>query len=190
MQFIEQVQDFILEDIGLELFIIILSIFIVIVVLVAATRSSNRKAAAAAARQRQLQMQTLGNLQGVQGAHHVPPPPPPPPRFEAYIDITNMGPVPPTLRIVEGTKVVWINRTWAPPPGVAVRSGTFGDGQERHDGVFQSGMLIAPGDYWSCTFHKPGEYQYYITTLWKAGKVIVEVYKPEQISQPLQQPVP
>ncbi len=190
LQFIEQVQDFILEDIGLELFIIILSIFIVIVVLVAATRSSNRKAAAAAARQRQLQMQTLGNLQGVQGAHHVPPPPPPPPRFEAYIDITNMGPVPPTLRIVEGTKVVWINRTWAPPPGVAVRSGTFGDGQERHDGVFQSGMLIAPGDYWSCTFHKPGEYQYYITTLWKAGKVIVEVYKPEQISQPLQQPVP
>ncbi|MCU0859553.1 MAG: S8 family serine peptidase [Thermoplasmata archaeon] len=190
MQFIEQVRDFIVDDLGIELFIVILAVFLVIVMVIAATVSSRRRAAAAAARQRQLHMQSLSNLQGVQGAHHVPPPPPPPPRFEAYIDITNMGPVPPTLRIVEGTKVVWVNRTWAPPPGVAVRSGTFGDGQERHDGVFQSGMLIAPGDYWSVTFHKPGEYQYYVTTVWKSGRVIVEVYKPEQVSQPLQQPVP
>jgi subtilisin family serine protease/plastocyanin len=190
MQFIEEVRDFIVDDIGLELFIVILAIFILLVVIVAATRSSKRNAAAAAARQRQMRMQSLNNLQGVQGTHQVPPPPPPPPRFEAYIDITNMGPVPPTMRVVEGTKVVWINRTWAPPPGVAVRSGTFGNGQEHPDGVFQSGMLIAPGDYWSCTFHKPGEYQYYVTTVWKAGRVIVEVYKPEQVSQPLQQPVP
>ena len=190
MQFFEQVRDFIVDDLGIELFIVILAIFIILVIIAAVVVSSRRRAAAAAARARQQHLQTLSNLQGVQGSHQLPPPPPPPPRFEAYVDITNMGPVPPTVRVVEGTKVVWVNRTWAPPPGVAVRSGTFGNGQERHDGVFQSGNLIAPGDYWSCTFHKAGEYQYYVTTIWKVGRVIVEVYKPEQLTQPLQQQLP
>jgi len=35
-------------------------------------------------------------------------------------------------------------------------------------------VLIAPGDYWSATFHKAGTYDYYITGIWKTGKIVVQ----------------
>ena len=41
----------------------------------------------------------------------------------------------------------------------------------------QSGLLIAPGDYWSVTFHRAGEYEYYLTGIWKPAKIIVEPYR-------------
>ena len=44
--------------------------------------------------------------------------------------------------------------------------------------MFQSGLLIAPGDYWSATFHKAGTYEYYLTGIWKTAKVVVEPHKP------------
>jgi hypothetical protein len=81
------------------------------------------------------------------------------------------------IKVVEGTKVVWVNRTWAPPPGVSIRSGKFDSNGEHADGTFKSGMLIAPGDYWSCTFHQAGEYDYYVTNVWKHGKIVVEKYR-------------
>jgi len=106
----------------------------------------------------------------------MPPPPPPPPRFESYVDIVGDRAVPAVLKILEGTKVVWVNRTWAPPPGVAIRSGKVDESGERPDSLFGSGLLVAPGDYWSVTFHRAGTYDYYLTGVWKMAKVVVERY--------------
>jgi plastocyanin len=86
--------------------------------------------------------------------------------------------MPSVMNVVEGTKVVWVNRQWAPPPGVAIRSGRLDQAGEHPDGMFQSGLLIAPGDYWSATFHKAGTYEYYLTGIWKTAKVIVEPHRP------------
>jgi hypothetical protein len=86
--------------------------------------------------------------------------------------------MPPVLKVVEGTKVVWVNRAWAPPPGIAIRSGKVDQAGEHPDGMFQSGLLIAPGDYWSATFHRVGEYEYYLTGIWKTARIIVEPYSP------------
>ena len=91
------------------------------------------------------------------------------------MDIVGDKIVPPVLTVVEGTKVVWVNRTWAPPPGVAVKSGVVDTaGGEHPDGLFGSGLLVAPGDYWSVTFHRVGTYDYYLTGYWKAAKVVVK----------------
>lgn len=100
--------------------------------------------------------------------------------FETYIDLMGGDIMPSSVTVFEGTKVVWVNRTWAPPPGVMIRSGTVDLAGEHPDGTFQSGMLIAPGDYWSATFHRAGVYPYYITGVWKAGRVVVESVKPRQ----------
>ncbi len=108
----------------------------------------------------------------------LPPPPPPPPRFEAYVDLVGHDVMPQSIKVVEGTKVVWVNRSWAPPPGISIKSGRFDQMGEHPDGVFQSGLLIAPGDYWSATFHRPGVYEYYLTSIWKTAKIIVEPLRP------------
>ena len=94
------------------------------------------------------------------------------------MDLVGHDVMPPVLRIVEGTKVVWVNRAWSPPPGVSIKSGSVDQSGEHPDGVFQSGLLIAPGDYWSATFHRVGEYEYYLTGIWKSARIIVEPYKP------------
>jgi plastocyanin len=86
--------------------------------------------------------------------------------------------MPSVMKVVEGTKVVWVNRQWAPPPGVAIRSGRLDLAGEHPDGMFQSGLLIAPGDYWSATFHKAGTYEYYLTGIWKTATVIVAPHRP------------
>ena len=170
-QFLRNVRNFIVDDLGVFNFLIILGVLIAIPAVVVAARSRRRRATAQA-------HPPLNQYQPIAPAQYLPPPPPPPPRFETYVDLLGGDIMPQTITIFEGTKVVWVNRTWSPPPGIMIRSGKVDQSGEHPDGTFQSGMLIAPGDYWSATFHRPGEYPYYITGIWKAGKVVVEAVKP------------
>jgi subtilisin family serine protease len=180
MQFIKDVQDFIFNDLGLINFLLIMVILIAIPIIIVAARPKRKRvrtvstpppAASAPPSRSSLDQYSLAR-----GSAQMPPPPPPPPRFESYVDIVGDRVVPPVLRIVEGTKVVWVNRTWAPPPGVAVRSGLLDSSGEHPDSLFGSGLLVAPGDYWSVTFHRAGTYDYYLTGMWKAAKVVVEKF--------------
>ena len=191
MQFVEDVRNFIENDMGLVNFLIILAVLIAIPIIIAAARPKKRRrtvqrtAAQQSPAARAQTAQTHGSLNQYQPAYgtaHMPPPPPPPPRYESYVDIVGDKIVPPVLTVVEGTKVVWVNRAWAPPPGVAVKSGRFDQSGEHPDGLFGSGLLVAPGDYWSVTFHRVGTYDYYLTGYWKAAQVVVQ---PQ--SKPLQQ---
>jgi subtilisin family serine protease len=172
-QFLRDVRSFILDDLGIFNFMIILGLLIAVPLIIVAARPKRRRAIVQASPQ-------LHQYQPIAPAHHLPPPPPPPPMFETYIDLMGGDIMPSSVTVFEGTKVVWVNRTWAPPPGVMIRSGTVDLAGEHPDGTFQSGMLIAPGDYWSATFHRAGVYPYYITGVWKAGRVVVESVKPRQ----------
>ena len=181
MQFLEDMEEFIMDEMGLVNFLLIAAALIAIVVVIAAARSKRRRARRASVRTQTLRpppARTHGSLNQYQhapGTARMPPPPPPPPRYESYVDIVGDKIVPPVLTVVEGTKVVWVNRTWAPPPGVAVKSGVVDTaGGEHPDGLFGSGLLVAPGDYWSVTFHRVGTYDYYLTGYWKAAKVVVK----------------
>lgn len=176
-QFIENLRQFIFNDFGLANFLVLLAVLIAIPIVVIAARSrSNRRARA----------QAFASTRAFSppapaaplSSYMSPPPPPPPPRYEAYIDLVGHEVMPASIRIVEGTKVVWVNRNWAPPPGISIRSGKLDQMGEHPDGTFQSGMLIAPGDYWSATFHRVGTYEYYLTGIWKSARVIVEPYRP------------
>jgi subtilisin family serine protease len=170
-QFLRNVRNFIVDDLGIFNFLIVLGILIAVPLIIVATRPKRRRAVMQAQPQ-------LHQYQPIAPAQYLPPPPPPPPMFETYVDLLGGDIMPPTITVFVGTKVVWVNRTWAPPPGVMIRSGKLDQAGEHPDGTFQSGMLIAPGDYWSATFHRPGEYPYYITGVWKTGKVIVEAVRP------------
>jgi len=173
-QFLKDVQDFIFNRLGIYNFLLVLAILIAIPAIAIAARP----------RRRPLQMRAaspspqLHHYQALQPTQYLPPPPPPPPRFEAYVDLLGHEVMPSVMKVVEGTKVVWVNRHWAPPPGIAIRSGRLDLAGEHPDGMFQSGLLIAPGDYWSATFHKAGTYEYYLTGIWKTATVIVEPHRP------------
>ena len=171
-QFIMDVQHFIFNDLGIFNFALLLAALIAIPAILIAARSRRSTTFVRA----QPGFQAPVTLQNVRQAHYVPPPPPPPPRFEAHLDIIGHEVTPSVLRVKEGTKVVWVNRSWAPPPGIAVKSGKADDAGEHPDGAFQSGLLIAPGDYWSATFHRAGTYEYYLTNIWRSGKIVVEPY--------------
>ena len=176
-QFLEGIHQFIFKDLGPVNFLLLLAILIVIPLVVVGARSRSRKIArvqAAAARP----SYSPPPPAAPHSTYVAPPPPPPPPRYEAYIDVVGHDVMPATIRVVEGTKVVWVNRNWAPPPGISIRSGKLDQMGEHPDGMFQSGMLIAPGDYWSATFHRVGTYEYYLTGIWKAARIIVEPYRP------------
>jgi len=177
LQFIRSVGDFIMNDLGLTNFLIILAFFIAIPLIVFAARPKRKRAVIYAAPP--APALPMRHYEPVKAVQYVPPPPPPPPRYEAYVDLVGREIVPQVIKVIEGTKVVWINRSWSPPPGIAIRSGTLDSSGEHSDGLFQSGLLIAPGDYWSCTFHRAGEYNYYITGIWKPAKIVVEAYKPK-----------
>lgn len=170
-QFLKDVHNFIFNDLGILNFLLILGLIIAIPAIALALRPKRRRVS--------VSYYSAPPAQSAPAPQtYLPPPPPPPPRFEAYVDLVGQDVMPQVIKVVEGTKVVWVNRSWAPPPGISIRSGRLDGGVERPDGVFQSGMLIAPGDYWSATFHRPGEYEYYLTGIWKKGKVIVEPYSP------------
>ena len=173
-QFIKQVQNFIFNELGVYNFLLLLAVLIAIPVIAIAARPKRKRMVAQAP---VAHVTSLHQMQPVAPAQYIPPPPPPP-RYEAYIDVVGQDLMPSVIKVVEGTKVVWVNRSWAPPPGVAVRSGKLDQNGEHPDGMFQSGMLIAPGDYWSATFHRAGVYEYYLTGIWKVGKVVVEPFQP------------
>jgi len=177
IQFLIAVEDFILNDIGLVNFLIMLGVLIVIPVVVYAARPK-RRAPTTTVRQASASVGPLQSYDALPGSQYIPPPPPPP-RYEAYVDLASGQVSPPSVKIVEGTKVVWVNRSWAPPPGIMIRSGRLDETGEHPDGLFQSGLLIAPGDYWSCQFHRVGSFDYYITGLWKRGRIVVESYSAE-----------
>ena len=177
-QFVNNVRNFIYNDLGVLNFALLLIVLIAIPVIVVAARSRSRVFVKA-----QPGFQPPMTLQSSPPPRYLPPPPPPPPRFEAHVDLIGHEVTPSVLRVTEGTKVVWVNRSWAPPPGVAIKSGKLDDAGEHPDGAFQSGLLIAPGDYWSATFHRTGTYEYYITGIWRAGKIVVEPY--EQPAPPM-----
>lgn len=169
-QFLQSLGNFIVHDMGVFNFMLLLVVLIAIPAVVIGMRSRRRHQLAAMQRAYMPPPNTYQPLV----AAPLPPPPPPPPRFEAYIDLVGHDVMPASIKVVEGTKVVWVNRSWAPPPGIAIRSGRVDSAGEHPDGAFQSGLLIAPGDYWSATFHKAGTYDYYLTGIWKPGRVIVE----------------
>jgi subtilisin family serine protease len=173
-QFLKDVQDFIFNRLGIYNFLLVLAILIAIPAIAIAARPRRRPVRMSVASP----SPQLHHYQALQPTQYLPPPPPPPPRFEAYVDLLGHEVMPSVMKVVEGTKVVWVNRQWAPPPGIAIRSGRFDQAGEHPDGMFQSGLLIAPGDYWSATFHKAGTYEYYLTGIWKTAKVIVEPHRP------------
>ena len=174
VQFLKDVQDFIFNTLGIYNFFLVLAILIAIPAIAIAARPKRRPLQVRVASP----SPQLHHYQALQPIQYLPPPPPPPPRFEAYIDLLGHEVMPSVMQVVEGTKVVWVNRQWAPPPGIAIRSGRLDQAGEHPDGMFQSGLLIAPGDYWSATFHKVGTYEYYLTGIWKTAKVIVEPHRP------------
>lgn len=178
-QFLKDVHDFVFNRLGIYNFLLVVAILIAIPAFAIALRPKRRRVPVGAAAQ-----PTVHHYEALQPTHYLPPPPPPPPRFEAYIDILGQDVMPAVMKVVEGTKVVWVNRQWAPPPGIAIRSGELDQTGEHPDGMFQSGLMIAPGDYWSATFHKAGTYEYYLTGLWKTAKVIVEPYRPAESYPP------
>jgi subtilisin family serine protease len=193
LQFIDDVQDFIFEEMGLFNFLLLIAILIAIPIIIVAARPKRRRAAKAAARpptaaqtQAARTHSALNQYHQAPATAYAPPPPPPPPRYESYVDIVGDKIVPPVLKVLEGTKVVWVNRTWAPPPGVAVKSGHFSSAGEKPDSLFSSGLLVAPGDYWSVTFHRVGTYEYYVTGVWKSAKVVVEPAGNRQSQTPAQ----
>ena len=168
-QFFKSVRHFIFDEVGVVNFLIILAVLIAIPAIAFGAGSRRRRAVRAARAEIPLHQYEV-----IPPTQYLPPPPPPPPRFETYIDLVGHDVMPSTINVIEGTKVVWVNRTWAPPPGIAIKSGKLDEMGEHPDGMFQSGVLIAPGDYWSATFHRPGVYDYYITGIWKAGQIVVE----------------
>lgn len=193
LQFLKDVQDYIFNDLGLINFLLILAILVAIPVIIAVARPKRKRVRTVASHPpavvRPVQTHSsLSQYDPTQGSAHMPPPPPPPPRFESYVDIVGDRAVPLVLKILEGTKVVWVNRTWAPPPGVAVRSGRVDESGEHPDSLFGSGLLVAPGDYWSVTFHRAGTYHYYLTGVWKMAKVVVERYDGQKPAPPQQGP--
>ena len=168
-QFIRDVEHFIFDELGVFNFLIILAALIAIPAIAFGATSRRRRVVRVAYSQPQLHQ-----YQAVPPTQYLPPPPPPPPRFETYVDLVGHDLMPATIKVIEGTKIVWVNRTWAPPPGVSIKSGKLDERGEHPDGMFESGVLIAPGDYWSATFHRVGVYDYYITGIWKPGKIVVE----------------
>ena len=179
LQFLEDVQDFIFNELGLINFLLLVLILVAIPVIIAASRPRRRRVRSYSSQPQSQTVRTHSSMDHYQSAGasaSAPPPPPPPPRYESYVDIVGDRIVPPVVKIVEGTKVVWVNRTWAPPPGVAVKSGKLDASGEHPDSLFGSGLLIAPGDYWSVTFHRVGTYDYYITNVWKKGQIVVEPF--------------
>jgi hypothetical protein len=174
-QFLKDVHDFIFNDLGVYNFLLLVCLLIAIPAIALAARSRRRRRVPVMMPSLQ---PAMPQYSPAPAAQYTPPPPPPPPRFEAYVDLVGHEVIPAVIKVIEGTKVVWVNRSWAPPPGIAVKSGRLDQTGEHPDGMFQSGLLIAPGDYWSATFHRVGTYEYYLTGIWKTAKIVVEPFRP------------
>jgi len=167
-----QIRDIILNDVGLINFILILAILIVVIVAAISVRRSRRRARAQSQPAPQAEVQTISTAS---------PTPAAPTTYVALpadvpmtrIDISGEGLSQTPLEIIEGTRVVWRNTDWAPPPGISIVSGFTDDSGPHPDGIFASGLMVSPGEYWSCIFNVQGEYSYYISNTKINGKVVV-----------------
>ena len=174
-EFVNALKKLIIEDIGVLNFAMILVAIVAVATIVATARARKRRAIRASA----LRVRTYPYA-GVSTERRPSLPrgdlyPSPPASVPSvYIDIMDDELLPEIVEIDEGTRVVWRNRGWAPPPGISIVSGKVDAGGSHHpDGLFSSGLMIAPGEYWSCVFNKKGYYLYYISNLDMNGKVLV-----------------
>jgi len=176
-ELISNIEDLIMNDIGLLNFLFIIFAIIALAT-IAATVRSKRKAAkrrrfTVYAYQYPQQPQPSTALSQPSMAQSSPPPPPPEDMPTVYVDIIDNELVPSILEVDENTRVIWRNRGWAPPPGISIVSGTMDSMGSHPDGLFASGLMIAPGEYWSCIFKRKGYYPYYISMLGINGKILV-----------------
>lgn len=171
-ELIENLKKLITEDIGVLNFAMIIAAIIAVAVIVA-TVNGRRKATRRAFVQRATASSQSYHptAQNEYGNYIAGPPPKAMPSVS--VDIIDGEIDPSTIEVEEGTRVVWRNRGWAPPPGISIVSGTIDATGSHPDGLFSSGLLIAPGEYWSVVFNKKGFYPYYISNLRVNGKVLV-----------------
>jgi subtilisin family serine protease/plastocyanin len=174
---IQSIRNFVYNDVGLLNFILMIFAIAVIAVIFVAVRRGRRAAAARSIQSGSLSMPPPPSLQpAAQPAipqYYPPPVSPPLAAPAAYVDISNGAISPATIEISEGTRVIWRNRDWAPPPGISIVSGTIDATGLHPDGIFSSGMMVSPGEYWSCIFNVAGAYSYYVSNMNMNGRVIV-----------------
>jgi thermitase len=165
--------NFITNDIGLLNFIIILAILITVIVAAVAVRRSRRRARREA--QAEAQAAASQSIAAASPAPSMPPAATPAPTEvpAIYVDISAGSLAPASLEIEEGARVVWRNTDWAPPPGISIISG-YVDGVGPHPaGIFASGLMVSPGEYWSCIFNVQGVYSYYVSNTNINGRIVV-----------------
>lgn len=89
---------------------------------------------------------------------------------EVTIKITNNGFVPKEIEITKGTKVTWVNESSNPSwPASAVHpthrvypgSGIEKCGTSEEKNIFDACRNLKPGEKWSFTFNKVGEWYYH-----------------------------
>jgi len=170
-QLIESIRHFIVDELGLLNFALLIVFLTALIALIFVLRAHRRSKAVAGGGE--LMHTELGAPQ--QQAYHPPPPVyfPPPGIPEVAIDIASGAPFPAVIEIEEGTRVIWRNRDWAPPPGISIISGYVDSTGPHPSGLFASGLMVAPGEYWSVVFNSPGVYDYYIGGLNVNGRIIV-----------------
>jgi len=170
-QLIESIKHFITDDFGLFNFAMLLVFISALIALLLVLRA-HRRAKAAAGRGQVF----YAEIPPPGPKAYAPPPPvylPPPGVPEMAIDIASGAPFPAVIEIEEGTRVIWRNRDWAPPPGISIISGYVDSAGPHPSGLFSSGLMVAPGEYWSVVFNSPGVYDYYIGGINVNGKIIV-----------------
>jgi len=159
------------DDIGLPNFIILLAVLMAVIVLAAVAHHYRKRP--------QPQSQPALIQIAPSTPENLPPGAPialqplPTGAPSVYVDISNAALSPAVVEIEEGTRVIWRNTEWAPPPGISVVSGYIDAYGQHPASIFASGLMISPGEYWSAVFNVQGIYSYYISNMNANGKVVV-----------------
>ena len=173
---LNSIWSFIKEDIGLMKFIVLLVILIAVITAVVAVRHSRRRAYA------ESHPAHTENYSDAAGTLLQPAPIAlqalPTDTPSVYVDISSRSFAPAVLEIEVGTRVIWRNTEWAPPPGVSLVSGYVDALGPHPSGIFASGLMISPGEYWSCVFNLQGVYPYYISNMNANGRIVVRQKTP------------
>jgi thermitase len=173
---INGIRNFIFNDIGLLNFILILAILITVILAAVAIRRSHRRSHIDYQPPPAQTLQPSATPMPINPYAPYPPlnPMAAPAVQAVYVDISSKSPSPAPIEITEGTRVIWRNADWAPPPGISIVSGFVDEAGPHPDGIFASGLMVSPGEYWSCVFNVQGTYSYFISNLNQNGKVIVK----------------
>ena len=171
-ELIENLKKLITEDIGILNFAMMIAAIIAVATIVA-TVNGRRKAARRKFVQRATVSSQSYHSAGQNGYGDALSGPPPRAVPSVNVDIVDGAIDPSVIEVEEGTRVVWRNRRWAPPPGISIVSGTIDATGSHPDGLFSSGLMIAPGEYWSAVFNRKGFYPYYLSNIGVNGKVLV-----------------